>query len=298
MQILAQFLDHVRLERRLSDNTARAYGSDLALFLGFLARHEGEEITVAHLERLKARDVRAYLAERRNGGMSDASAARVLSSIKQLFTWLHRVHGVDAAEISYLEGPRRKAHLPRPVTELAARDMIADAGARTELPWVAARDSAMLSLLYGAGLRISEALAVTVGMLPAPETLRVLGKGQKVRLVPLIPAVRQAMDAYADALPFRLAPDDPVFRGVRGGPLGPRAVQALVEDLRFRLGLPDTATPHALRHAFATHLLANGADLRAIQSLLGHASLATTQVYTGVDAARLQSVHSAAHPRA
>ncbi|MEM7766852.1 MAG: tyrosine recombinase XerC [Pseudomonadota bacterium] len=298
MEILAAFLAHIRTERRLAENTALAYGTDLAAFFGFLARHHGEEVTIAHLEKLKARDVRAFLAERRNNGLSDASAARALSAIKRFYVWLGRTHGTETPEIAYLEGPRRRARLPRPVSEPAARDMLADAAERTDTPWISARDVAVLSLLYGAGLRISEALAVSRGDLPAPEVLRVLGKGQKLRLVPLIGPVRKALDAYAGAVPFVLSPSDPVFRGVRGGPLGARAVQALTQDLRQRLGLPDTATPHALRHAFATHLLANGADLRSIQTLLGHASLSTTQIYTGVDAARLQAVHRDAHPRA
>jgi len=298
MEILADFLAHIRDERRLAANTVLAYGADLSGFFAFIARHEGREVTVDSLAGLKARDVRAFLAERRNAGVSDASAARALSAIKRLYAWLGRRHGIECPEIAYLEGPRRRARLPRPVSEQAARDMLADAAERTDTPWIAARDTALIALLYGAGLRVSEALAVPAGVLPAPEILRVRGKGDKVRLVPLIAPVRDALDAYAAQLPFRLAPDAPVFRGVRGGPLGPRAAQALVADLRHRLGLPDSATPHALRHAFATHLLAHGADLRSIQTLLGHASLATTQIYTGVDAARLQTVHQKAHPRA
>ncbi len=298
MSVLAAFLAHIEDERRLARNTVLAYGADLSGFFAFLARHLGEEVTAATLAGLKARDIRAFLAERRNEGISDATAARTLSAIKRLYAWLGRSHGIDCPEIAYLEGPPRRARLPRPVSELAAREMLAEAGDGTGPPWIAARDVALLSLLYGAGLRISEALALTLADLPAPPVLRVTGKGGKVRLVPLIPAVRTALDAYAAAMPFRLAPEDRVFRGLRGGPLGARAIQARVQDLRHRLGLPDTATPHALRHAFATHLLAHGADLRAIQTLLGHASLSTTQVYTGVDAARLAAVHKDAHPRA
>ncbi|MEL6385939.1 MAG: tyrosine recombinase XerC [Pseudomonadota bacterium] len=298
MDILAQFITHIRDERRLAANTVEAYGSDLAGFFWFLANHLGEEPGVGALAALSARDVRAYLAQRRNAGVSDASAARSLSAIKRFYGWLDRAHGIQNPDIAYLEGPRRRARLPRPVSEAAAKDLLDEARERAETPWIGARDVAVLSLLYGAGLRISEALAVKVSDLPAPDVLRVVGKGGKVRMVPLIAPVRTALDAYGALQPFPLSGHEPAFRGVRGGALGPRAVQALVQDLRAGLGLPETATPHALRHAFATHLLSHGADLRSIQSLLGHASLSTTQIYTGVDASRLQAVHAGAHPRA
>ncbi|MEO1472967.1 MAG: tyrosine-type recombinase/integrase, partial [Pseudomonadota bacterium] len=185
-----------------------------------------------------------------------------------------------------------------PVSRPAAKDLIAEAEARANEAWIGARDAAVLSLLYGAGLRISEALGLTGADVPMPDRLRITGKGGKVRLVPLLPAVRDAVDAYAAVCPFALTGTSALFRGAKGGPLSPRIIQGLVQHLRGALGLPDTATPHALRHAFATHLLENGADLRSIQTLLGHASLSTTQVYTGVDSERLRAVHSAAHPRA
>ena len=279
--------------------TVEAYGSDLSAFFGFLRGHLGAEPTLKALGRLKARDIRAYLAARRRDGLSDASIARLLSSIKALYRWLSRAHGIENAEIGYLQGPRRPPRLPRPVSIEAAKDILHEADTEPDAdPWVAARDVAVLSLLYGGGLRISEALSLTCAHLPAPERLRITGKGGKVRIVPLIAPVREAIDAYAKLCPYALTRSGALFRGAKGGPLSPRIIQARMQILRGILGLPETATPHALRHAFATHLLGNGADLRAIQSLLGHASLSTTQVYTAVDSSRLRAVHAAAHPRA
>lgn len=279
--------------------TVEAYGSDLSAFFGFLRGHLGAEPTLKALGRLKARDIRAYLAARRRDGLSDASIARLLSSIKALYRWMSRAHGIENAEIGYLQGPRRAPRLPRPVSIEAAKDILHEADTEPDAdPWVAARDVAVLSLLYGGGLRISEALSLTGAHLPAPERLRITGKGGKVRIVPLIAPVREAIDAYGKLCPYALTRSGALFRGAKGGPLSPRIIQARMQMLRGVLGLPETATPHALRHAFATHLLGNGADLRAIQSLLGHASLSTTQVYTAVDSSRLRAVHAATHPRA
>ncbi|MFN3911569.1 tyrosine recombinase XerC [Hyphomonas sp.] len=299
MDVLPAFLSHLGNERRMAVKTVEAYGSDLAIFFGFLRGHLGAEPTLKALARLKARDIRAYLAARRRDGLSDASIARLLSSIKALYRWLGRAHGIENAEIGYLQGPRRTPRLPRPVSIEAAKDILHEAETEPDAePWVAARDVAVLSLLYGGGLRISEALGLTGAHVPAPERLRVTGKGGKVRIVPLIAPVREAIDDYARICPYALTRSGALFRGVKGGPLSPRIIQARMQMLRGILGLPETATPHALRHAFATHLLGNGADLRAIQTLLGHASLSTTQVYTAVDSSRLREVHAAAHPRA
>ncbi|MEM9738769.1 MAG: tyrosine recombinase XerC [Pseudomonadota bacterium] len=297
MPILDAFIDHIRDERRLADNTVEAYRNDVAVFLGFLSEHLDDTPGPIGLGKLSASDIRAFLAKRRREGLGEASAARALSAIKALYRWLERVHGVENAEIAYLDGPKRPRGLPRPVSEPAAQDMIELAGERDGEAWIGARDAAVLTLLYGAGLRISEALSLTGAHLPAPCVLRITGKGSKKREVPLIPAVRAAIDTYGSCAPFAFSSDSPLFRGARGGALHPRIVQGLVQQLRGALGLPDTATPHALRHAFATHLLAAGADLRSIQTLLGHASLSTTQIYTGVDEARLASVVASAHPR-
>tara|TARA_R100001129_G_scaffold169740_1_gene138790 strand:+ start:162 stop:1061 length:900 start_codon:yes stop_codon:yes gene_type:complete len=299
METLAAFTAYLTDERRMAEKTVEAYRSDLAGFFGFLNIHLGETPTPRRLGKLRARDVRSFLAQRRRDGLSDASIARLLSSIKALYRWLGRTYDIENAEIAYLQGPKRPQRLPRPVSIEAAKDLIEEAGTDPDSEaWINARDAAVLSLLYGAGLRISEALSLTGADNPTPERLRIAGKGGKVRIVPLIPAVREAVDAYAGLCPYKLGRNDALFRGAKGGALNPRLIQGLVQKLRAVLGLPDTATPHALRHAFATHLLAAGADLRAIQTLLGHASLSTTQVYTGVDAERLRDVHAAAHPRA
>lgn len=299
MDVLPAFLSHLGNERRMAAKTVEAYGSDLAGFFGFLRGHLGHEPTTRALGGLRARDIRAYLAARRRDGLTDASIARLLSSIKALYRWLSRAHGIENAEIGYLQGPRRTPRLPRPVSVDAARDLLHEADTEPDAePWIAARDLAVLSLLYGAGLRISEALSLTGQHVPAPERLRITGKGGKVRIVPLIAPVRAAIADYAALCPYALTKSGALFRGAKGGPLSPRIIQGRMQMLRGVLGLPETATPHALRHSFATHLLANGADLRAIQTLLGHASLSTTQVYTGVDSSRLRAVHASAHPRA
>ncbi|MFN4224880.1 MAG: tyrosine recombinase XerC [Hyphomonas sp.] len=299
MDILPAFLSHLSNERRMAAKTVEAYGSDLAGFLGFLSLQGGQAQDPGTFARLKARDIRAYLAARRRDGLSDASIARLLSSIKAFYRWLSRAHGIENAEISYLQGPRRSLRLPRPVSVDAARDILHEAQTEPDAePWVAARDTAVLLLLYGAGLRISEALSLTGGNVPAPERLRITGKGGKVRIVPLIRPVRDAIDDYARLCPYSLPRSQALFRGTKGGPLSPRIIQGRMQALRGLLGLPETATPHAMRHSFATHLLSNGADLRAIQTLLGHSSLSTTQVYTGVDSSQLRAAHAAAHPRA
>jgi integrase/recombinase XerC len=297
MELLQAFLDYAAREKRLADNTVEAYRGDLAEFFGFLRGHFNEEPGMRTFALLEARDIRAFLAYRRREGLSDASIARLLSAIKTLYRWLDRVHGVENAEIAFLTGPKRPKRLPRPVSEVAAVDMIETAETLQDEPWIAARDAAALTLMYGAGLRISEVTDLIGDVFPAPERLRIKGKGGKVRLVPLIPAVRQAMDAYAALCPYRMGANTPFFFGARGKQLQPAIIRKQVQILRGALGLPDTATPHALRHSFATHLLAHGADLRAIQTLLGHASLSTTQVYTGVDAGHLRKVHASAHPR-
>ena len=298
MDVLPAFVAHIRDERRMAAHTVEAYTSDLAGFLGFIAGYTERAVTAKSLSKLHAQDIRAFIAHRRREGVSDTSIARLLSSIKALYRWLDRAHGLPNAEVHYLQGPKRKARLPRPVSADVAKEMIELSEEDPDkAPWVGARDAAILSLLYGAGLRISEALSLTGGDAPLSERMRIKGKGGKIRILPMIPAVREAVDEYARLCPYDLRRNGPLFFGVKGKALNPRIIQGLVQNLRGQLGLPSTATPHALRHSFATHLLANGADLRAIQTLLGHASLSTTQVYTGVDSVRLKKVHAAAHPR-
>ncbi len=301
-EALQEFTVWLETERRSSDKTIEAYQRDVGNFINFLVEHLGGEPHVSDLKKLSRHDVVAWLARRRSeDNLAASSRARAASSLRAFYKFLDRRMDAANAKAMMFESPRRPHRLPRPLPEkIAPRtiEMAGDAEGEDVPEWVLARDAAILSLLYGAGLRLSEALGVTGKDTPAPQVLRVMGKGRKIRLVPLIGAVRDAVNAYVKLCPYPSATDEAIFRGLRGGPLNPRLVQRLMEKLRHRLGLPETATPHALRHSFATHLLANGGDLRSIQALLGHASLSTTQIYTGVDAARLMKVHAEAHPRA
>jgi integrase/recombinase XerC len=238
------------------------------------------------------------MAEERGRGLSPRSLARALSAVKGFTAWAADRTGTDATTVLSARGPKFRRKLPRPLSEDGAAAILTDIGSDAREDWIAARDTAIATLLYGLGLRISEALSLTGGDHPLPQTLRITGKGGKTRPVPVIPAAAEAVADYVRLCPFDLAPGDPLFRGARGGPVNPRLIQAAMERARLRLGLPATATPHALRHSFATHLLSAGGDLRAIQELLGHASLSTTQTYTAVDAARLMEVYEKAHPRA
>lgn len=295
---LKAWLDYLAGEKRYSPKTLESYGRDVSAFLDFQSSHQGAALTLHSLSGLKATDFRAWLADRRRDGVSARSLARFLSSVRSFYRYLEQRCGVSCSALGLVETPKVPRSLPKPVSKEAARQMIAETGARGQADWIAARDEAVLLLLYGCGLRISEALALSTADLPLGDVIRVTGKGRKTRLVPVLPAVREAMERYITLCPFQAGPGEPVFRAVRGGLLGARAVQEMVVNLRSRLGLPASTTPHALRHSFATHLLAGGGDLRTIQELLGHASLSTTQVYAAVEGAHLTAVHAAAHPRA
>jgi integrase/recombinase XerC len=300
-EALAAWIDFLAKERRASGRTVEAYRAGVAAFLAFLGRHRGESPTLASLGDVTAAEVRAYLAWRRTGlrPLAPRSVSQALSAIRAFFRFLDRRLATPNDAVARVRGPRIRPGLPRPVSEDQARDMIDLAGAREDAPaWMALRDQAVLTLLWGCGLRISEALSLTGADAPLPASLRITGKGGKTRLVPVLEAVREATGAYLAAAPFTVAREEPLFLAARGGPLRPRQVQALTQRLRGALGLPDRATPHALRHAFATHLLSGGADLRSIQELLGHASLSTTQRYTAVDAQGLMAAYGRAHPRA
>jgi integrase/recombinase XerC len=298
--LMSQWIAHLRDERRFAANSIAAYERDVAALLDFLRAHLGGEPGARQLAELEPRDLRAYLAFRRQGpdALCDRSISRALAAIRGFFRYLERRHGLANARLSLVRGPKLKRALPRPVSEGAARDLIAEAQAAAAPEWIGARDAALVTLLYAAGLRISEALALSGADLPLPDMLRVTGKGGKQRLVPLLPAAREAVARYATLCPYTLDGDGPLFRAVRGGAMTPRMAQALMQSLRERLGLPSSATPHALRHAFATHLLANGGDLRAIQDLLGHESLSTTQTYTSVETKKILQSYRRAHPRA
>lgn len=295
---LAEWCTHLRAIDGRAAKTVTAYAADVTAWLDFLARHRGGAEGIAALVQVPQADMRAFMAAERARGLSARSLARRLSAIKGFTGWLAEREGLDASATLSARAPRHRRTLPRPLSEAGARAMLDSIGDDARKPWIAARDTAVLTLLYGLGLRISEALGLTGAAHPLPDVLRVTGKGGKERLVPVLPAAAQAVAAYVTLCPFDLSAKEALFRGARGGPLNPRLIAAAMERARLRLGLPSSATPHALRHSFATHLLSAGGDLRSIQALLGHASLSTTQGYTAVDTARLLDVYERAHPRA
>jgi len=289
----AAWLEALAVEKGRSAHTVAAYERDTRQFLVFLARHLGGPPDLAALGALRPADVRAFLAERRREGAGARSLGRTLAGVRALFHHLAKHHGIDAGPARAVRAPAKEPRLPRPVPAEAARAMLAPAEG-----WVEARDAAVLALLYGAGLRVGEATGLDcAAMTPPLERLLVRGKGGRERIVPMLPAVAALVERYRAAAPFALD-TGPFFRGEKGGRLSPRIVQRTVERWRHALGLPETATPHALRHAFASHILANGGDLRAIQELLGHARLSTTQIYTAVDGGRLLDAWRDCHPRA
>jgi len=294
----ANWLRYLSTELRAAPKTVEAYDRDLRQFFQFLQNHLGGPATLADLESLTPGDFRSFLAFRRNKGTESRSLARQLSALRSFYLFLERTGTLKNSALSVLRSPKIAHSVPKPLSPDAAARLIApdmqDDG--TQPPWIAARDTAVLTLLYGCGLRISEAVTLTARELDN-DPMMITGKGGKTRLVPVLPIARQAVAAYRAICPFAIAPKAPVFRGLKGGPLNARNIQLLIQRLRGALGLPDSATPHALRHSFATHLLGNGADLRAIQELLGHASLSTTQIYTEVNRTHLFEQYMKAHPR-
>ena len=290
----------LRDEKRASPHTCAAYRRDLAHFLAFLTEHLGAVPALADLAALRSADFRAWLAQRAGAGLQRSSTARALSTLRGFFRWLKRRELVDNAALASLRTPKVPKAVPKALTAAEAEEAIATVGELSDDDWTGKRDCAVLLLLYGCGLRIGEALGLNRGMAPKPgqDSLLVTGKGNKQRMVPLLPVVTEAITDYLAACPFAQQKDSPLFLGKRGGALSARRVQERLQELRLLLGLPESATPHALRHSFATHLLAGGGDLRAIQELLGHASLASTQRYTEVDVAGLLEVYDRAHPRA
>ena len=297
-QAVLGWLEHLRHERGHSPETLAAYERDLRQFLAFFRKDLGRPPCLGDLASLTPKIFRAFMASRRSSGLNSRSLARTMSALRTLFRWLEAEEIVASRVIRQVRLPKIPHSVPKPLTIEKAAEVV-EGGMAAVLDWVAARDTAVLLLLYGSGLRISEALGLRVKDAPlgARDTLRITGKGGKERLVPVLPVTQAAIARYLNLTPFAGAPEDPLFAGVKGGPLSPRIIQLLMQQMRGVLGLPDTATPHALRHSFATHLLSSGADLRQIQELLGHASLSTTQVYTEVDRARLLAVYDAAHPR-
>ncbi|HUD95687.1 tyrosine recombinase XerC [Sphingobium sp.] len=285
---------HLALDRRRSVHTVRAYVATAERLLAFLEEHHGRSADAAMLGAIEQADLRAFLTRRRMDGIGNLSAARELSAVRGFLKFV----GGDEARVPQLKGPRVKRGLPRPVSPDEAVALAEDIAETAREGWIGARDWAVLLLLYGAGLRIGEAMGLKGDILPLGDTLRVTGKRNKMRIVPLLPQVRQAIETYIDQCPHPVSRDESLFRGARGGPLSPALIRRAVQGARGRLGLSDRTTPHALRHSFATHLLGRGADLRSLQELLGHASLSSTQIYTQVDAAHLLDIYRNAHPRA
>ena len=299
---MTRWLSHLRAERRLSPKTLEAYARDLRQCLEFLAEHWGALVTLKGFASVEASDIRAFMAMRRADDIAGRSLMRALAGLRSFGRFLEREGKGKVGALSAIRAPKVARSLPKPI-QIAAAKRLADADERAgeeRDPWILARDAAVMALLYGSGLRISEALGLKRREVPRPgegDVLVVTGKGNKTRMVPVLQNVLALIEGYAAMCPHPLPPQGPMFVGARGGPLGPRIIQLAMERLRGALGLPDSATPHALRHSFATHLLSRGGDLRAIQELLGHASLSTTQIYTGIDSERLLEVYRAAHPR-
>ena len=300
---LRRWLAHLSAERRMSPKTVEAYERDVRQFLSFLTDHAGGEISLKALAAIEPRDVRAFMAARRSDGIGSRSLMRALAGARSFARFLERNGKGKVGALAAVRAPKVPKTLPKPIS-IASAKRLADTDLRAgeeRAPWVFARDAAVIALLYGSGLRISEALGLTREAVPAPgkgDSIVVRGKGNKARMVPVLPQVLKLIAEYAALCPYDLPDQSPIFLGAKGGPLSPRIVQLTMARLRGALGLDETATPHALRHSFATHLLARGGDLRAIQELLGHASLSTTQIYTAVDSEQLLQVYRSTHPRA
>ena len=295
---LREWLNHQKSLKGSAENTITAYTGDVTEFLAFITAHKGEPQGLGALSKITISDMRAWMANSRSTDVGPRSLARKLSAVKVFYRWLAAREGFEPTAVLLTRSPKFTKKLPRPLAIDAAHDMIETVEMQSLEPWVAARDTAVVTLLWGCGLRISEALGLKGIDTPLPKVMRIVGKGGKERIVPVVDAARNAVDAYVKSCPHKLQDDGPLFCGVRGGVLSPRAIQKAMASARMQLGLPATATPHALRHSFATHLLNAGGDLRTIQELLGHASLSTTQAYTAIDTARLLDVYDSAHPKA
>ncbi|EEX16940.1 site-specific recombinase, phage integrase family [Citreicella sp. SE45] len=297
-EALENWLASARALKGAAENTITAYRADVLEFIVFLTTHHAEPQGLKPLARVTTPDMRAFMAHLRGQGAAPRSMARKLSAVKSFYRWLAEREGFEPTAVIMARAPKFQKKLPRPLDESAARAMIETVEMQSADSWIGARDAAVVTLLYGCGLRISEALGLRGRDWPMGESLRITGKGGKERIVPVLPVARDAVGIYLQLCPFEPEPEAPIFRGARGGALNPRLIQKVTEKARLQLGLPATATPHAMRHSFATHLLAAGGDLRAIQELLGHASLSTTQAYTAVDEVHLMKVYEASHPKA
>ncbi|NVJ98557.1 MAG: tyrosine recombinase XerC [Alphaproteobacteria bacterium] len=295
--VINRWRQYLTSEKRVSPHTLSAYSQDFGDFISFLVGYRGDTIGMRTIEALEVRDFRAFLAAKRADGASARSTARALSSVRNFYRFLSRTMNIENDAIKAVQGPKLPHRVPRPLTEEGARTVMETIGDFADEEWIAARDAAVISLLYGCGLRIAEALSLNGADIPAGDTMRVLGKRSKERIVPVLPAVKSAIDTYKRLCPHAITAEGPLFVGKRGKRLNARTIQGAMQKVRISLGLPESATPHALRHSFATHLLSRGGDLRTIQELLGHADLKATQVYTEVDSARLKDVYDKAFRR-
>ena len=281
-----------------SPNTLVAYRRDVLDFLSFLTIHSGNKNGASQLDSIDQVSMRSWIAENRRSGKTSRSIARQLSSVKSFYKWFAKRRGIDPTMVLITKAPKFQKKLPRALSKEAAKEISQSIDLTDNEPWVIARDTAVILLLYGCGLRISEALSLKYSEMPLTDTLKIIGKGDKFRIIPILQIAREAVENYLNTLPFTLNGNDNIFRGVRGGSLNPRSIQLVMKLIREKLGIASNATPHSLRHSFATHLLTSGADLRSIQELLGHSSLSTTQIYTSVDSSRLMEVYSKTHPKA
>lgn len=293
---LKSWINHIKSLDDLAENTLKAYNRDVLNFIGFLQKHLDIDQDNQKYMILKVTDIRAWLSFEKNKGVNSRSLARKLSSVKNFYRWFSEKEQFDPSVILSIKSPKFQKKLPRPLSKSSAREIIEVVGENKNEKWISARDIAILTLLYGCGLRISEVLSLKVRDTPLPEIIRVIGKGQKERLIPVIAPARESVNIYLKLLPLKLSREDFLFRGLRGGILNPRIITRAMEQARQQMGLPETATPHAMRHSFATHLLEAGGDLRVIQELLGHSSLSTTQAYTAVDTVQLMEVYNRTHP--
>ena len=298
LTLLNEWLDLKSALEGSSSNTLAAYRRDLIDFFSFLTLHNGGKSGIRQLESIDQACMRSWMAENRRSGKTSRSIARQLSSVKSFYKWFAKRRGIDPTMVLITKAPKFQKKLPRALSQEAAKEISSSAELSENNPWIVARDTAVLLLRYGCGLRISEALSLKYREMPLTDTLKIKGKGEKFRVVPVLQIARDAVENYLELLPFTLNSNDNIFRGVRGGSLNPRSIQLVMKLIREKLGIAANATPHSLRHSFATHLLTSGADLRSIQELLGHASLSTTQIYTSMDSSHLMDVYTRTHPKA
>ena len=298
LNLLDDWLDVKSALEGSSYNTLVAYRRDVLDFLSFLTIHSGNKNGASQLDSIDQVSMRSWIAENRRSGKTSRSIARQLSSVKSFYKWFAKRRGIDPTMVLITKAPKFQKKLPRALSKEAAKEISQSIDLTDNEPWVIARDTAVILLLYGCGLRISEALSLKYSEMPLTDTLKIQGKGDKFRIIPILQIAREAVENYLNTLPFTLNGNDNIFRGVRGGSLNPRSIQLVMKLIREKLGIASNATPHSLRHSFATHLLPSGADLRSIQELLGHSSLSTTQIYTSVDSSRLMEVYSKTHPKA